>query len=228
MRRSRYVLIGLAVVLMATVVVVVGHGLTAGQQPARVPPVEASATPVLPSEAGMYRRAANAVDYAAMPREPNRRRTLAVFYARRAYPGAPPIIPHAVDDGQTSDRACLACHADGGWAPPFEAFSPVTPHPEQTSCRQCHVPAPTRRTFQATNWQTVRPPALRGGAMPGSPPPIPHGLQLRENCLACHAGPGAVDEIRTSHPDRVSCRQCHALGAQPAEAFVRPLEGVGR
>ena len=112
MRRSRYVLIGLAVVLMATVVVVVGHGLTAGQQPARVPPVEASATPVLPSEAGMYRRAANAVDYAAMPRQPNRRRTLAVFYARRAYPGAPPIIPHAVDDGAVSEALGEAAHVD--------------------------------------------------------------------------------------------------------------------
>jgi nitrate reductase (cytochrome), electron transfer subunit len=222
-RRSRYFLIGLVVLLMGALVAVVGQSLTAGQEPARVPPVEASAAPSLPTEAGMFQGAAKALDYAAMPREPNRKRTLAVFYARRAYPGAPPIIPHPVDDRETSGRACLACHA-GGWTPRFDAYAPVTPHPEQTSCRQCHVPEETRRVFQATGWKTMAPPALRGAAMPGSPPPIPHGLQMRENCLACHAGPGAVDEIRTTHPERVSCRQCHALGVEPAEAFARPLD----
>ena len=227
MRRSPYVLIGLAVALMAAAVVVVGQSLTAGQQPAQVPP-EAAATPVLPSEAGMYRRAGSAVDYAAMPREGNRRRTLAVFYARRAYPGAPPIIPHPVEDRQTSARACLACHGGGGWVPRFDAYAPVTPHPEQTSCRQCHVPEATRGAFQPSGWLAMAPPALRGSAMPGSPPPIPHGLQMRETCLACHAGPGAVNELRTSHPERASCRQCHALAAEPAEAFVRPPEGGAR
>jgi cytochrome c-type protein NapB len=222
--RAPYVLIGLAVVLMAALVMVVGQSLTAGQQPAQVPP-EAPATPVLPSEAGMFWRAAKPVDYAAMPGEPNRKRTLAVFYARRAYPGAPPIVPHAVDDRDGAGRACLVCHAGGGWVPRFNAYTPVTPHPEQTSCRQCHVPEDTRRLFQPADWQTMTPPALRGAAMAGSPPPIPHALQMRENCLACHAGPGAVDELRTSHPERAGCRQCHALGAQPAAAFARPLDG---
>jgi nitrate reductase (cytochrome), electron transfer subunit len=223
--RSPYVSIGLAIVLMAALVVVVGQGLTAGERPARVPPVEAAVTPSLPSEAGMYRRAGRQLDYAAMPTEPNRARTLAVFYARRAYPGAPPIIPHAVDDRDTSGRPCLACHARGGWVPRFNAFSPVTPHPELTACRECHVRETSPGVAQATGRQTMTPPALRRAAMPGSPPPIPHDLEMRETCVACHAGPGAVAEIRTSHPERVSCRQCHALGAQPAEVFTRPLDG---
>jgi cytochrome c-type protein NapB len=226
--RPRYFLIGLAVLLMAAVVVVVGQSLTAGLEPARVPPVEGEATPTLPSEAGMYSRAARALDYAAMPGGPNGKRTLAVYYARRAYPGAPPVIPHAVDDREGAGRACLACHADGGWVPRFEAYTPVTPHPELTSCRQCHVPEETRRLFQATGWQTVAPPRLRGAAMPGSPPPIPHGLEMRERCQACHAGPAAVAELRTTHPERVGCRQCHALGILPAEAFARQSDGEGR
>ncbi|HEX7788274.1 MAG TPA: hypothetical protein VF653_18790 [Methylomirabilota bacterium] len=79
-----------------------------------------------------------------------------------------------------------------------------------------------------SDWQTVAPPRLQGAAMPGSPPPIPHGLQMRENCRACHAGPGAVAELRTTHPQRVSCRQCHALGAPSAETFVRPAGEAGR
>jgi cytochrome c-type protein NapB len=243
LNRSRYFLIGLAVLLMAAVVLVVGQSLTAGQRPARVPPVTAEATPTLPSEAGMYARVARAADYAAMPAEPNRRRTRAVYYARRAYPGAPPLIPHAVGEGDAFGKACLACHGGGGWVPRFEAYAPVTPHPEMLSCRQCHVPqAPSPhplpegerelRTLSpfgvrgaGSSWQTPPPPALRARAMPGSPPPIPHALQMRENCRACHAGPGAVAELRTRHPERVSCRQCHALGAPSAEAFARAPDG---
>jgi cytochrome c-type protein NapB len=32
---------------------------------------------------------------------------------------------------------------------------------------------------------------------------------MRENCAACHTGPAAREEIRTSHPERTRCRQCH-------------------
>ncbi len=222
--RSRIFLIGLGVLLMAALVVVVGLSLTAGERPARVLPVQAAPTPTLPTEAGMYARVDAAAEYASMPKDPNRKRTRAVYYARRAYPGAPPVIPHAIDEADAGGRLCLACHGDGGWAPRFEAYAPVTPHPELLSCRQCHVPQAGRPAFHASGWETVAPPLLRGAAMPGSPPPIPHALQLRENCRACHAGPGAVDEFRTSHPERVTCRQCHALAAPPAEAFARPAE----
>ena len=40
-------------------------------------------------------------------------------------------------------------------------------------------------------------------------PSIPHPLEGRENCLACHTGPAAREEIRTSHPERERCQQCH-------------------
>jgi cytochrome c-type protein NapB len=235
--RSRYFLIGLAVLLMAAFVAVVGQSLTAGRRPARVPPVTAEATPTLPSEAGMYAHGSRAAEYASMPQEPNRRRTLAVFYARRAYPGAPPVIPHAVDEREAFGKACLACHGSGGWVARFEAYAPVTPHPELISCRQCHVPQAStlasgggegRVRGSVSDWQTIKPRPLHQSAMPGSPPPIPHALQMRENCRACHAGPGAVAELRTTHPERVTCRQCHALGAPPVEAFVRAPAEAGR
>jgi hypothetical protein len=32
---------------------------------------------------------------------------------------------------------------------------------------------------------------------------------MRENCAACHTGPAAREEIRTTHPERIRCRQCH-------------------
>src|SRR5262249_32598426 len=100
--------------------------------------------------------------------------------------------------------------------PRFEAYTPVTPHPELTPCAGCHEQGKPPASSAPV------PPRLHRAALPGSPPPIPHSLEMRENCRACHAGPGAVDELRTSHPERVSCRQCHVLGAAAAEAFSRP------
>ena len=44
---------------------------------------------------------------------------------------------------------------------------------------------------------------------PEQPPVIPHKVFMRENCQACHAGPAARKEIRTEHPERAQCRQCH-------------------
>lgn len=225
--RRRLVLIGLAVALMAAAIYVVGSGIHAGQQEARLLPVRGDPTPALPFEAGVFQRAPRALDYAAMPADSPSKRTLAVFYSRRAYPGAPPVIPHAIDAGGPLERGCLACHADGGWAPRFQAYAPVTPHPDFASCRQCHVPATTPAAFRPTTWETVAPPRIDRSALPGSPPPIPHALQMRESCLACHAGPGAVVEIRTTHPERVNCRQCHALGADSAAGFERPGPGGG-
>ena len=114
MNRSRYFEIGLAVLLMAAVVVVAGQALVAGQRPARVMPETPEPTPTLPSEAGMYARESRAAEYAAMPGEPNRRRTRAVYYARRAYPGAPPVIPHAVDEREAFAKAVRDVDYDAG------------------------------------------------------------------------------------------------------------------
>ena len=42
-------------------------------------------------------------------------RTLAEYYSRREYPGAPPIIPHKVEEADLAPMDCLTCHAIGGW-----------------------------------------------------------------------------------------------------------------
>jgi predicted CXXCH cytochrome family protein len=54
-------------------------------------------------------------------------------------------------------------------------------------------------------------------ATPGAPPRIPHRTLMRENCVACHDGPGAREEARTSHPERWRCRQCHVPVTERAE-----------
>jgi cytochrome c-type protein NapB len=220
----RYGLIGAATVLMAAVVFVVGEAVRESNEPAVLPLTGAGDTPSIPTETGVFRRARLGLDYVDMPASPNTGRTLASFYARRAYPGAPPTVPHPMPESPgIGGRACLVCHADGGWVPRFAAFAPVTPHPELLNCVQCHVPSAGAAPFGGTTFAAAPPPHIRRSALPGSPPPIPHDLAMRDNCLACHGGPAAVREVRTTHPSRVNCRQCHVLGveAAAAPAFVR-------
>lgn len=49
----------------------------------------------------------------------------------RAYPGAPPLIPH---DAEVRKGLCLTCHETG------LAGAPIVPHPTRNHfCLQCHV-----------------------------------------------------------------------------------------
>ena len=154
----------------------------------------------------------------------------AVRAERRAYDGAPPTAPHA-DFGAT----CGACHdADGQSV--GDRYAPASPHlgtPREAGtqrCRQCHAFVTTDQVFVANAFiglpQNLRP---GGRAAPGAPPTIPHRVLMRENCVACHAGPGAREEIRSSHPDRARCRQCHVpvtgTGAFPSPSGVGPEGG---
>ena len=136
-------------------------------------------------------------------------RTLNYYYSLRQYPGSPPYIPHDLTDKKNNKYECLSCHERGGFTRSMNRFTPVTPHPQNTSCRQCHVKPVTDKLFKENEWVSIMPPRLGRSALPGSPPPIPHALQMRENCIACHVGPGAVIPIRVEHPMRGNCRQCH-------------------
>lgn len=152
------------------------------------------------------------------------KRNLNSFYELRQYPGSPPRIPHEVapsfGDGLSE---CLACHASGGFDVELNAYAPVTPHPENVLCYQCHLPRRTETLFMESNWQSIDPPLLGRSQLPGSPPPIPHSLQMREDCLTCHTGPAAVAEIRVEHGSRGNCRQCHLPmpSTEPTKVFTR-------
>jgi len=152
-------------------------------------------------------------------------RTLASAGRLRAYPGAPPAIPHRLlDSAAWGGRGCLICHRDGGFVPLFKAMAPVTPHPGFTSCLQCHVAKEENAgLFRPTSFTPVPPPE-NGPALPGSPPPVPHETDTRTNCLACHSGPGAVRELRMSHPERHNCSQCHVAREVNGAVFRRGPE----
>ncbi len=140
-------------------------------------------------------------------------RTLAYYYSLRQYPGSPPVVPHDMTDEKEVALDCLSCHERCGFAQDMNKFTPVTPHPQHTYCEQCHMKASDDALFVGIDWSSVQPPRLGRSALAGSPPPIAHSLQMRENCIACHVGPGAVVTIRVEHPMRGNCRQCHV----PAE-----------
>lgn len=217
------------------------------------PAVVGAAAPIA-AEAGPFGVLQSAVPpVAEAPRRSTAHpRTLATFRSLRAFPGAPPRVPHGLTPEELRTTRCTTCHARGGWVARFAAYAPVTPHPELEACLQCHalddptaghaLPDPTpdaicRQCHDPGNpvsalstaaSQDASWPAL-SSASDGTPPPLPHALQLRENCQACHAGPAAVAEIRTTHPERTDCRQCHvALEADgvfaraPAAAATMP------
>jgi len=221
---NRLILIGYAAALIASTVYVVGEAVLAGTGEVALAPAGPIETPSIPSESGVFRREKKALAYEKSKDKPSTR-LLADYYSRRAFPGAPPSIPHQIFDERRDGKSCLACHTDGEYVPFLKAYAPVVPHPEMLNCRQCHVAGKQDQpVITATNFVMEKPPSIHGAAMPGAPPPIPHTLAMRNNCLACHAGPSAPKEIRTTHPERVNCRQCHAAVRemdQPKEEFPR-------
>lgn len=133
---------------------------------------------------------------------------------RRAYDGAPPTIPHTIDERHAT--ACLACHAEGLVVPSATGprVAPKMSHDLHSQCTQCHVPMNKPMLEMANS-----PPldsafvALRTAPgerfFPDAPPTTPHGTFMRGDCVSCHGSLGSPG-LRTTHPERQSCLQCHA------------------
>lgn len=211
---KKAVVLSLFLLLFTAFVVVWNYSYQKGLEEAYIPITHDNPTPSIPSESGTFERSSFALDYAKIPEDVLHQRSLETYYENRAFNGAPPSIPHAVkEDGTIGAMSCLQCHQNGGFVSKFNAYTPVTPHPEMLNCRQCHVAQKsTSSFFKQTNFS--KPKLLKVGgnkALVSSPPVIPHQIQMRENCLSCHAGPSAPKEIRVSHPERINCRQCHVM-----------------
>ncbi|ANW95033.1 cytochrome C [Wenyingzhuangia fucanilytica] len=213
---NRLGIISFFTLLFIAFVVVWNISYQSSLEEAYIPINTPSSTTLIPSESGVFERSEHAINYSKTPQDPAHERSLKDYYKNRAYHNAPPYIPHPVASGERSmgGKNCLQCHQDGGYVDKFKAYAPVTPHPEKVNCRQCHVEQKTNTLFKGSNFIKIPAPNVGKGAnnyLPGSPPAIPHQLQMRENCLACHAGPSAPKEIRTTHPERINCRQCHVI-----------------
>lgn len=212
--KGRVFIIALVMILAISAVVIVNRSIQSALENPELNILSDDDTPSIPVEEGVFRRRWVANQYTNATFEGSDHRTLNNYYALRAYPGAPPRIPHPlVSEKGIGGNTCLQCHENGGFVTRFDAYAPVTPHPEMINCKQCHVPNTAAPVFTRTDFVKVDAPETGNAAYPGAPPVIPHGLQMRENCLACHAGPAAPVEIRVSHPERINCRQCHATGS---------------
>lgn len=142
--------------------------------------------------------------------------------ARRAYDGAPPVAPH-----QLFGAACGSCHTQEGMAVEGVGFAPASPHAATAGmsavsrCQQCHVLQRSDTIWRESTFSGLRQDLRHGRRLhPLAPPVMPHDVFMRENCVACHSGPAAREEIRTSHPERTRCQQCHLEQRTTAE-FVR-------
>ena len=137
--------------------------------------------------------------------------TATVRAERRAYDGAPPVIPH-----ENMGMTCVSCHNEVGMELADVGFAPPSPHEitegmnALSRCQQCHVFQQTANVMVANGFVGLRQDLRRGSRLnPLAPPTIPHKTFMRENCVACHSGPAAREEIRTPHPERSRCSQCH-------------------
>jgi cytochrome c-type protein NapB len=141
----------------------------------------------------------------------------------RAFDGAPPVIPHPVPENDV--RSCSACHGEGRII--RGRIAPRMSHQAYTSCTQCHAPVgnpgfgpefPVENLFAG-----LSAPAQGPRAWEGAPPLIPHRTLMREDCLSCHGLAGRPG-LRSTHPWRGNCQQCHA-GSAEHDGFLFAVEG---
>lgn len=127
----------------------------------------------------------------------------------RAFNGAPPTVPHPMD--QMSSESCMLCHGQGFSMKSLRASK--MSHQFLSECSQCHVENNPRHMqaglFAESTFVGLPAPHSGPRAFPGAPPQIPHSTWMRVDCLSCH-GPTGAFGIRTTHPWRKDCQQCHA------------------
>lgn len=148
----------------------------------------------------------------------------------RAFNGAPPTIPHPAE--QMLPQSCIACHGEGAKTATL-SISKMS-HQFLANCTQCHVENDPQHMqaalFRENSFVGLPAPAEGPRAFEGAPPIIPHSTWMRVDCMSCH-GYSGQQGIRTTHPWRKNCQQCHApssslnqvqLTAEPA--FLQPMK----
>ncbi len=119
---------------------------------------------------------------------------------------AQPPVPHPVEGRDD----CLLCHQAGVAGAPRVAADHVGRTNE--TCGQCHRPI---------------------GMEPAAVRPIPHLIEGRDDCLACHeSGVGGASQVPADHAGRTNetCGQCHVVASTApvaAPTIPHPLEGRG-
>lgn len=155
------------------------------------------------------------------PSDADKQQSTITRASRRAFNGAPPVIPHAIE--RTADAACYACHGQGMRID--RRVANRMSHGFLANCTQCHAPPPPKPFSEvdaSVDSSFVGLPAPLQGerAYPGAPPTIPHSTWMRETCLACHGNEAGWAGLQSTHPWRINCTQCHAPSAKLDQAIV--------
>ncbi len=138
---------------------------------------------------------------------------------RRAFDGAPPTIPHAINYRDV--QSCVVCHNQDANVLVGGIRTPAMSHHYMSSCTQCHAPSEglsivvrsgTTGLVVENKFKGNKHYGKGSRAFQGAPPTVPHPIWMRQNCSSCH-GVGMPDAIVTSHPQRSNCLQCHAQNA---------------
>ncbi len=131
----------------------------------------------------------------------------------RAFNGAPPTIPHPVNE--IGMQSCIACHGVGSKTETLR-ISKMS-HQYLTDCTQCHVESNpqhmTAALFRENSFIGLPAPTEGPRAYENAPPMIPHSTWMRVDCASCHGVTG-LQGIRSTHPWRQNCQQCHAPSSQ--------------
>jgi cytochrome c-type protein NapB len=167
---------------------------------------------VVRSDLGSLRSALPAVSDPVTRTPQQHEEALATRASLRAYDGAPPVVPHPIDEQNAG--ACLACHRDGLVVEGRVARA--ISHPLYANCTQCHVtaeprfdkPQPPDNAFAGHH-----PDKATERAWEGAPPVMLHSAWMRDRCESCH-GVAGLPGLRTTHPERSQCTQCHAANAE--------------
>lgn len=142
--------------------------------------------------------------------------------------GAPKYPPDHV--GRTNEQ-CLICHKQGeiqARTPNAELTLSATENISATITAPLKATETLRATEQvsgtvtAVETETTVAPSTPATEPTSSAPRIPHPLQGRDDCLACHAtGVGGAPRLPASHAGRTSdtCRLCH-IPAEPPQGEV--------
>ncbi|NND95800.1 MAG: diheme cytochrome c precursor [Pirellulaceae bacterium] len=155
------------------------------------------------------------------PSEQQKQASTLTRAARRAYNGAPPVIPHLVE--RTADAACYACHGKGMRI--GDKVANQMSHGFLANCTQCHAPPPPKPFDDAmvsvqNSFVGLPAPTKGERAYPGAPPTIPHSTWMRQTCLSCHGNEAGWAGLQSTHPWRINCQQCHAPSARLDQAVV--------
>jgi len=143
-------------------------------------------------------------------RETARARSLEERAKLRAFEGAPPAMSHS-DNFSARSKTCLDCH-DQGMTIGERVAHPMS-HEPLANCSQCHVEEGQARLGEELHMPDNSFEGLRYSrrgevSITGAPPAMPHSTHMRTRCLSCH-GEYGYPGLKTTHPKRVNCVQCH-------------------